>query len=371
MDPKIYWVGFSLVKGIGAVRFRALLQYFGDMECAWSASLSDLMKAGLSQKLAEGVLHARSTIRLQEKFDQLQQLGIAVLTWDDPTYPRYLKEISQPPPVLYMRGSIKPEDDVAVAVVGTRRITGYGRQVAEELGGYLARNGITVVSGLARGVDAVTHEAVLRAGGRTLAVLGSGVDVIYPPEYQKMAGKIIEQGAILSDYPPGTQPEAVNFPPRNRIISGLSRIVLVVEAGETSGALITASFAADQGRDVLAVPGSIYAPQSKGTNYLLQQGAKPLLCFEDVLEALNMDRVQSHQQARMVFPGSPVEAKIIGVLSADPIHIDEIGSLTGLSIEEVSATLTLMELKGMVRQVGGMSYIAAREIPGFYEVERD
>ena len=369
LDPKGYWVGFTLVKGIGAVRIRALIKYFGNLETAWKANLQDLLKAGMSQKVAESILHTRASVDLSEILEQMIRDGISILTWEDPGYPKYLKEINQPPPVLYIRGEILPDDDLAVAVVGTRRITSYGRQVAEELGSYLARNGITMVSGMARGVDAVTHEAVLRANGRTLAVLGSGVDVIYPPEYHKLAMRIIKQGALLSDYPPGTQPEAGNFPPRNRIISGLVRVVIVVEAGETSGALITASFAAEQGRYVLAVPRNIYAPQSKGTNYLLQQGAKPLLCFEDVLETLNIDRVVAHRQARAILPGNPTEANILGVLSAEPIHIDEICSLTGLSIEEVSATLTIMELKGMVRQMGGMNYTIAREIPGLYEVD--
>ena len=199
-----------------------------------------------------------------------------MLTWEDAAYPHRLKEIDQPPPVLYLRGEILDEDGWCVAMVGTRRITVYGRQVAEEMASFLARRGITLVSGLARGVDGVAHEACLRAGGRTFAVLGSGVDRIYPPEHEKPGRtRIIERGAVISDYAPGTPPDSANFPPRNRIISGLSLATIVVEAGETSGALITATFAAEQGRDVLAVPGNINAPQSKGTNRLIQNGARP------------------------------------------------------------------------------------------------
>ena len=208
-----------------------------------------------------------------------------MLTWEEDAYPRRLKEIDQPPPVLYLRGDLLPADEWAVAIVGTRRITAYGRQVTEEVATTLARSGVTVVSGLARGVDSVAHKAALDAGGRTIAVLGSGVDVIYPSEHRSLAERMIASGAILSDYPVGTAPDGVNFPPRNRIISGLSLAVIVVEAGQKSGALITAEFAAEQGRDVFAVPGNINAPQSAGCNALIQQGARPLLQARDVLEA--------------------------------------------------------------------------------------
>jgi DNA processing protein len=272
-----------------------------------------------------------------------------------------LKEIDQPPPVLYCLGEYLPEDEWAVAIVGTRRISPYGRQVTEEIASHLARNGVTVVSGLARGVDGVAHQAALNAGGRTLAVLGSGVDRVYPPEHRRLADQIIARGALLCDYPPGTPPEASNFPPRNRIISGLSLAVVVVEAGETSGALITAKFAAEQGREVFAVPGNILAPQSQGTNRLVQQGAHPLLHVKDLLEALELNAILEHKAARSVLPADAVEAQLLGVLGSEPVHVDDIRSKTGMPIEKVSATLALMELKGMVRQVGGMNYVSVRE----------
>jgi DNA processing protein len=366
MDRKAYWIGFNLVKGIGAVRLKGLLDFFGNLEIAWQAPVPALQAAGLSGKIIENLLTVRRSDALEKVLKQIKTQGITVLTWDDAAYPNRLKQIDQPPPVLYLRGEILDEDAWAVAIVGTRRVTVYGRQVAEELGSFLGQRGITVVSGLARGVDGVAHEAALRSGGRSFAVLGSGVDRIYPPEHQRLGERISERGALISDYPPGTPPDSTNFPPRNRIISGLSLATVVVEAGETSGALITATFAAEQGRDVLAVPGNINAPQSKGTNRLIQQGARPLLKPEDLLETLQLELVNEHRQARSILPADALEACILQVLSTQPTHVDDIGVQSGLSIDKVSATLTLMELKGMVRQVGGMNYVVVREARSAY-----
>lgn len=366
MDPKAYWIGFNLVRGIGAVRLRQVLDFFGSLEIAWQAPSDALLAAGLSQKIVENLAKVRAENLAERAWEYTLRKEIQVLTWDDAAYPRRLKQIDQPPPVLYLRGSLSPLDDFAVAVVGTRRITGYGRQVTEELAACLARNGITVVSGLARGVDGVAHEQALKAGGRTFAVLGCGVDVLYPPEHRSLAERIISQGALLSDYPPATQPDSANFPPRNRIISGLSMAVVVVEAGETSGALITATFAAEQGRDVFAVPGNITAPQSKGANRLIRDGAIPLLKPEDVLEALALNHAPQQQQARLALPADEVESKLLTVLADEALHIDEICARTGLSADKVSAALVMMELKGMVRGMGGMQYGSVRESPGGY-----
>jgi DNA processing protein len=302
-------------------------------------------------------------------WETIEQQGITVLTWEDELYPRRLKEIDQPPPVLYTRGELVETDEWAVAIVGTRRVTAYGRQVTEEIAGALARNGVTVVSGMARGVDTIAHRAALSAGGRTIAVLGNGVDRVYPPENRKLAADIIQQGALISDYPLGTPPEGINFPPRNRIISGISLGVVVVEAGVTSGALITAGFAADQGRDVFAVPGNIMAPQSEGTNRLIQDGAQPLLDPQNILDALNLTMITEHRTARVMLPADATEARLFKALGAEPMHVDEIRAKTDLPIEQVSSTLALMELKGMVRQVGGMNYIAVREVQEKYDVD--
>ncbi|HKY53472.1 MAG TPA: DNA-processing protein DprA [Anaerolineales bacterium] len=368
MDDKKYWIGFNLIKGIGAVRMQALIQYFGDLEAAWNAAPAELAKARLGKNLIERVVQARAGVDLDKLWEKIEKQGIKILTWQDEAYPQRLKEIDQPPPVLYIRGEYLPDDLFAVAIVGTRRVTPYGRQITEELSAFLAANGITVISGLARGVDAVAHQSTLKAGGRSIGVLGSGVDKIYPPEHRGLAEKMMEHGAIISDYAPGTPPDASNFPPRNRIISGLSLAVVVIEAGETSGALITAEFAAEQGREVFAVPGSILAPQSKGTNKLIQNGALPLLSVNDLMQALDLTRVGEHKAARKIIPADETEARLMNVLGSEPVHVDEIRNQTELPIEKVSAALALMELKGMVRQVGGMNYVAVREVQSDYLV---
>ncbi len=361
MDDRKYWIGFNLIKGIGAVRMQALVAYFGNLESAWYANAVNLAEAGLGRRLIERVVQARDTVNLDQVWDKIESQGITVLTWQDESYPSHLKEIDQPPPVLYIRGEYLPDDIFAVAIVGTRRITPYGRQITEEIAAFLAANGITVISGLARGVDSVAHQTALKAGGRTIAVLGSGVDKIYPPEHRGLAEQMMQRGAIVSDYAPGTPPDASNFPPRNRIISGLSLAVVVVEAGETSGALITAEFAAEQGREVFAVPGSILAPHSKGTNKLIQRGALPLLSASDLMQALDLTRMGEQKAARKILPADETEARLLNVLGSEPLHVDEIRNQADLPIEKVSAALVLMELKGMVRQVGGMNYVAVRE----------
>jgi DNA processing protein len=363
----MYWVGFNMVKGIGAVRFKTLLDAFGTAQAAWNASPEALADSGLSRKIIESFQRVHKSVSLETVWERIQSLGVQVLTWDDEGYPRHLKEIDQPPPILYIRGTYVPEDEWAVAIVGTRRVTSYGRQVAEEVATMLAHNGVTIVSGLARGVDSIAHQAAVKAGGRTLSVLGNGVDLVYPPENRLLASQIMEHGALISDYALGTPPDGLNFPPRNRIISGLSLAVIIIEAGMTSGALITASFAAEQGRDVFAVPGNINAPQSQGTNRLIRDGAQPLLNPQDVLEALNLTMVTEHQAIRVALPSDPVESRLYKLLSQEPMHVDEIRAKTDMPIEAVSATLAMMELKGMVRQVGGMNYIAVRENPATYD----
>jgi DNA processing protein len=239
--------------------------------------------------------------------------------------------------------------------------------VAESIVNKLVSSGITIVSGMARGIDTIAHKTALEAGGRTLAVLGCGVDRIYPPENRKLAEQIMQAGALISDYSPGTPPEAVNFPPRNRIISGLSLATVVVEAGNRSGALITANFAADQGREVFAVPGSVLSPQSRGTNRLIQNGARPLLDPQEILDALDLARVTEYKAARVVLPADATEARLFDLLGLEPLHVDEIRARTDLPIEQVTAALTLMELKGMVRQLGGMRYMAVREEEAVYK----
>lgn len=361
MDDRAFWVGFNLVKGIGAVRLNYLLDYFGDLRTAWQASAEELHAAGLHQKTVGLFLKTRAEVDPEQELERILKLGIQVIIREDAQYPRKLKEIQQPPPVLYVRGTLVPEDEWAVGIVGTRRVTAYGRQVTQQTASFLAQNGVTVVSGLARGVDGIAHQAALEAGGRSLAVLGCGVDMIYPPEHQKLAERLIEHGAILSDYPPGTPPESSNFPPRNRIISGLSLATVVIEAGFTSGALITATFAVEQGREVFAVPGNINAAQSQGTNRLIQQGAHPLLKPSEILDVLDLQQVYEYRAVQNLVPADEIEEKLLKIIGGQPLHVDEICNQAGLPVAKVSAALAMMELKGMVQQTGGMNYISLRE----------
>lgn len=368
-DPR-YWVGFNLIPQIGPVRFRRLLDHFGDLETAWTAGAGELAAAGLDRRAVENVLAARHALNLDAELDKIAHAGVRILTWDDAVYPALLKAVPNPPFLLYVKGEIRPEDDWAVAVVGTRRATVYGRQVTRQIVADLVRSKITIVSGLALGIDGEAHQTALGCGGRTLAVLGSGLDVIYPREHAKLAQSISEHGAVISEYPLGTQPDAVNFPPRNRIVSGLSLGTLIVEGDERTGARITIDDALEQGRETFAVPGDIFKRSSQGPNKLIQQGGcKLVTCAAEILEELNLTMVPLQQEARAVVPENETEALLLKQLSSNPVHIDELGRATGLPIAAVSSTLALMELKGIVRQLGGMNYVVAREGSAPYHVD--
>ncbi|NLE46519.1 MAG: DNA-protecting protein DprA [Chloroflexi bacterium] len=369
MSDLRFWIGFNIVRGIGPARFRALLDYFGDAATAWQAPVDRLRDAGLDRRSIENLVSARASLDLDRELRRVNEGGAHVLTWESPDYPMLLREISDAPPVLYVKGDLVPEDAWAVAVVGTRRASAYGREVTRRLSSALARSGITVVSGMARGIDGEAHRAALQAGGRTVAVLGCGVDQVYPPEHRKLAEEIASHGALVSDYPFSTLPEGGNFPPRNRIISGMSLGVLVTEAGRRSGALITADYAGEQGRDVFAVPGSILTVASAGTNALIRDGARLVTCPEDILEELNLTMVTEQAEARQVLPADETEARLLACLSAEPLHVDELRRQVDMPIAEVTSAMTLMELKGMVRQVGGMKYVVARESGAPYVVE--
>ncbi len=373
MSDRRYWIGFNKVRGIGPAKVRALLDHFGDLEIAWSAPRIELAAAGLDRRAIEALEAARAGIDLNRLAAEVEKAGLSCVCWADETYPRRLREIDNPPPLLFFRGALTEADDWAVAMVGTRRATAYGKEVARELAAALAAAGVTVVSGFARGVDAAAHVAALDAGGRTIAVLGSGLDKVYPAEHTVLAERVIDRGALVSDYPLGTPPDASNFPPRNRIISGLALGVIVVEAGEGSGALITTGFALEQGREVFAVPGNILQRNSRGPNKLIQQGAKVVLSVEDVLEELNLKMAAHHAEARAqlsLFEGADeIECKLLAHLSAEPLHADELSVLASLPIATVSSALAMMELKGMARQVSGMTYVVARERRVEYRVE--
>jgi DNA processing protein len=359
-DQLCYWVGFSKVAGIGPARLRLLLDYYGDIKIAWQANPGELRAIGLDRRSVESLVRVRQQLDLAAELAKLEKWGVTVLTWDSPDYPPPLKTMADPPPVLYLRGQWLSQDEWAVAVVGTRQATAYGKECTRLLARGLAENGVTVVSGLAYGIDTEAHRAALGAGGRTLAVLGCGVDIIYPPENRKLGEEIIRNGAIISEYPLETGPESGNFPRRNRIISGLSLGVLVVEGAVQSGARITADYALAQGREVFAVPGSILRPGGAGPNHLIQNGAKLVTQVNDILEELNLTMLAQHTEARAIIADNAIEATVLHCLSAEPVHVDELGQATGLSAGELAGTLTMMELKGMVRQTGAMHYILAR-----------
>jgi len=362
MSARKYWLGFNVIKGIGPVRLRALRRHFGDLETAWHASPAELAAAGLDRRSLNNLLQARPTINLEKLQDDVDALGATVLTLDDPDYPALLSELPDSPPVLYIKGTVVDADQWAVAFVGTRRATVYGRDVTQRLVTGLVSAGITIVSGMALGIGAAAHQAALDVGGRTLAVLGCGIDMIYPPEHRHLAAAIMDNGALITEFPPGTPPEGKNFPVRNRTVSGLALGVVVVEAPVNSGALITADSAADQGRDVFAVPGNITAKSSIGGNRLIQHGAKLVISAEDILDELNLSRtaVEIRTQVREVAPSDPAEAALAEHLGDEPTHIDELCQLSGLPITQVSSTLSLMELKGLVRRWEGMYYTLAR-----------
>ncbi len=360
-DQLQYWVALARVPQIGRARIALLEAHFGQLEDAWKASAAALQDAGLSGSTLSALLAARDKLSPAAEMEQLDRQGVLALTWHDDAYPAGLKEIFDRPPVLYVRGQLSAADAWAVAVVGTRRATVYGRQAAEELSEGLARNNVTVVSGLARGIDSIAHKTALKAGGRTIAALACGLDMVYPPENLNLAQEILEHGALVSDYPLGTQPRSEFFPRRNRIMVGLSLGILVVEGDLKSGALITARQALDENREVFAVPGSIYTPTFRGTNWLIQHGqAKLVTKVEDVLEELNLTMASHQMEAKEVLPADETEARILRFLSAEPIHIDDVLRTSGLEVAAVSSALAMLELKGMVRQVGNMSYVKVR-----------
>ncbi len=364
-----YWVGFSLILGIGRVRLAQIEKHFGNLEAAWHAAPMDFKHSGLDSGSMRAIISRRPSISLDAEMEKLDRYGVKVLTWHDTGYPSRLKEIYDYPPILYVRGSLLPEDEWCLAVVGTRRATVYGRQVTEEIVTDLARSKITIVSGLAKGIDSVAHKAALDAGGRTIAVFACGLDIVYPAENAELARRIIQQGALISEYPLATKPRPENFPRRNRIMSGVSLGVLVAEAGKSSGAMITAQLALEQNREVLAIPGNILSPASIGTNHLIQEGAKLVSDYNDVLEELNLTAIAQQIEIGEIIPASDTESLLLKQLSAEPAYIDEVCRSTGLAVSVVSSTLAMMELKGLVKQVGNMNYVLARETREEYRIK--
>ena len=354
-----YWVGFSLIPGIGRIKLSLLEAFFGDLEKAWNASASELKAAGLDAKSIKMILTFRDRISLDTELEKLERYKVRVITGDDSGYPSRLKEIYDCPPLIYVRGTLIPEDEWAIAVVGTRRASVYGRQVTEEIVTDLVRNKITIVSGLAKGIDSIAHRTALEAGGRTIAVAGCGLDMVYPSDHVALARQIMEHGSLISEFPLGTRPKAEHFPQRNRIMSGISLGVLVIEAGEKSGALLTAHLAVEQNRDVFAIPGSLFSPASKGTNRLIQEGAKLVRNCIDILEELNLTILPQQLEMKEFVPTTDIESQLLIHLSKEATHIDDLCHHSGLPIAVVSSTLAMLELKGIAKQMGAMNYVLA------------
>jgi DNA processing protein len=330
----------------------ALWESCGTFEKAWNAGAEDLKKAGFDKSEVEGFFRKRESLNLREVLKELEENECSLLTLEEDDYPELLREISLPPPVLFFKGKPVKDYFFLVGIVGTRKPTAYGRSLARELGRELSRAGVGVVSGLARGVDKEAHYGALEGEGKTIAVLGCGVDIIYPFHNAKLYKLISEEGTILSEFPLGTSPHSFNFPQRNRIISGLSRGVVVVEAGERSGALITAHFALEQNREVFALPGSVRSKMSKGPHRLIKEGACLVEDAFDILQEFGVE-VKIERAEEKVSDG---ENRILSALEFEPRRIDEIAQISKMSVPEVLSCLTLLELKGKVAQDFGEKY---------------
>ena len=360
IDTKFFH-GFNLIGGLGPIGFKKLLNHFSAIEKAWLASFVELKKAGLKENLANKIARGREKIDLDAEFKLLADQNIDTLSILDKNYPSLLKEIYDPPPMLYLKGCLSDKDEFSIGVVGARKLSFYGQQVTPQIVSDLSNSGLTIVSGLALGIDTLAHKSALQNNNRTIAVLGCGLadKVIYPRQNQELAAQIAQNGAVLSEFPPQTSPLAQYFPMRNRLIAGLSLGTLVIEAAQHSGALITARQALEQNREVFAVPGSIHAQNSIGTNSLIKMGAKLVTQASDVLEEFNLSLVTDRQKEKAAVADNPEEAAILKQLSYEPSHIDKIINNTKLSAAAINSHLSLMEVKGKVKNLGGHHYVLA------------
>lgn len=357
MDARVAWLGFHAIEGISLQRLERLLVHYGTVQEAWNAPEAELRALGLPEGPLARLVAARRAGLPHRILEAAERAGARVLVYPDEEYPPLLREIASPPLALFVKGTIEPADSRAVALVGTRQASSYGVQVARTFATEFAQAGVTVVSGLARGIDRAAHEAALDAGGRTVAVLGTGIDVVYPAGHRFLAQRIAEQGALVTEFLPGTPPHAGNFPIRNRIISGLSLGVIVVEAPERSGALITANFALDQNRTVYAVPGPIFSSGAAGIVRLLREGAIPVGSAQDVLADLQLE---ARQLPLATPPVVPEHARpVFAALGTEPKHIDELAAEVGMGIAQLSALLLELQLEGLVTHLGAQHYALA------------
>jgi len=350
-----------MVNGVGVVLTRNLLSEFDKAEEIFKASKKKLIQIdGINEKTAESIKKFDDWELADQELLKIEKWGISLLTLNDPDYPKALFQTYNPPLLLYVKGEIIERDEISMAIVGSRLPDRYGRTVAQTLSGELASLGITIVSGLARGIDSFAHEAAIKAGGRTIGILGCGLDQIYPPENKKLYTEVSQNGAVISEFNLGTPPIAQNFPRRNRIISGLSLGVVVVQASEKSGSLISASFALDQNKEVFAVPGHIDHKLSRGTHWLIKRGAKLVETVDDIINEIDSlrslqgkDLFEEDRRGKILATLTKSQKEVFSVLSSDPVHIDEINKLTGIEPSSLLSTLLTLELNDVVVQLPG------------------
>ena len=356
-----FWLGLHLIPQFGIARISQLLAHFDNVEHLWQAKRDELLRLDLSENLVEQFVQGRNSIDLQQEIDKVHKHRAKLITFNDENYPMLLRSIPDPPPVLYVKGEITTYDEKCLAIVGTRKPSKYGRDTAYQIAYHVGQQDVTIVSGLAHGIDSAAHYGALDGGGRTIAIMANGIDKIYPLENTELAHRIMNNGALITEMPIGTAPIGKNFPRRNRIISGLSLGVLVAEAPEKSGSLITVTAANEQGRDVFAVPHNIFSKTGRGTNRLIQDGAKLVLRVRDILDELDIRHinVQTRTKTERIQPESETEITILNLLGADPIHVDEIVRLSQLPIQVVTSTLAILELKGLAEVAGPMQYCRA------------
>ncbi|NIS60030.1 MAG: DNA-protecting protein DprA [Proteobacteria bacterium] len=359
MDDRFYWLALNSLPGFGPVLIKALLDRFGDPRRVFEASRTESARVdGIGERLAGVIKETDVRGKVNRELELIEKFNVSIVTIRDQLYPNNLRQIYDSPPLLYVRGNLQSRDDFAISMVGSRLATDYGRTVTERIAGDLARHGVTMVSGMARGIDSAAHRGALSVGGRTIAVLGCGVDIVYPRENCHLFEEIITRGAVISEFPMSTPPEGANFPRRNRIISGLSLGVVIVQASSRSGSLITARLALEQNRDVFAVPGNIGMAVSQGTNRLIKQGAKLVESAEDVLEeVLPRFRHQRSSSGDRDLSLEEEEERVFCVLQDEPIHIDSIIAQTRMGASRVFSTLLQLELKGLVQQLSGKRFV--------------
>jgi DNA processing protein len=365
-DELIWWLKLKGVFGVGPVKFRLLLKEFGHPRLIFSLNRVELCRAeGIDEATASAIFHSRNDHSFADsQLELAQKHGIKIITSADPDFPDNLNDLSDAPALLYVKGGFEPQDRKAVAIVGSRDPSPYGRNVAGNLALELGRAGLTIVSGMARGIDTSAHLGALAAPARTIAVLGCGVDIAYPRENSKLRDRIAAQGAVISEYPLGTEPLAGFFPNRNRIITGLSLGVVAVEARADSGVFSSVRWAADQGRDVFAVPGPVNSATSQGTNQLIKQGAKLVSNARDILEELKLEQritATAREPQKNAEPPVPkmdeAEEDLYHTLTPEPLHIDDLSGLSKLSSPELIKVLLSLELKGLVKQLPGKMFI--------------